>query len=393
MSDKAAMLPGTLFDRYRVLSSTTEDGVIRARCQDTKADRPVVILGINKALLEHPGTGYDLTLLQADVQQARAVTHPSVLQAEDLLQDDSRIYVVSEVPDGLPLSRLPKGVGNISSVFAASAMVRLLSLFELSQRIGQVGLCLSPAEAYLSPKGVIKVENFATARLLHVARSIHANNGSGALLGSFGAFREPALCRADDAERAALMIETLAGLPADAEVRPMALRIAGTLRNTSSMDNSIADAVEQLRGMHAVVSGKRPVTATSPSPSANSRRFLRPGEYLFHQGDACNGECYVLDDGLVQISKTTPDGHELYLDVSKPGDIIGEMAVLDDRPRMASAQVLEPSEVVVIKGADFLARLEKSDIIAVKLLEVMAARIRYQSGEIARLKAMLGAKA
>lgn len=391
MSESSVMLPGTLFDRYRVQSSEVECGIIHARCQDTKSDRQVVIYGIPKDILNHAGTGYGPDLLKADVNQARTTTHPSVLQAEDLLQDDHRLYVVSEPPDGLPLSRLPKRVENISSAFAASAMVRLLSLFELSQRIGQTGLCLSPSEAYLSPKGTLKVENFATARLLHVARSIQSSNGAGKLLGSFGAFREPALCRADDAERAAVMIETLAELPADESLRPMALRIAGTLRNTSSMGNAIADAVEQMRGVQAMLAGKPQITTSGPA--THNRRTLRPGEYLFHQGDASNGECYVLDDGLVQISKTTPDGRELYLDLSKPGDIIGEMAVLDDRPRMASAQILEPSEVVVIKGAEFMARLEKSDIIAVKLLEVMAARIRYQSGEIARLKTMLGAKA
>ena len=393
MSGGSGMLPGTLFDRYRVLSTASEPGLIRARCQDSRTDRLVSVLGVDKSLLEHPGTGYDLALLQADVAQARTATHPSVLQAEDLLQDDRRIYVITELPDGLALDKLPKGVANLSSAFAASAMLRLLSLMELSQRIGQTGLCLSPQSSYLSPKGVLKVENFATARLLHVARAIHDSNGTGALLGSFGAFRDPARCRADDAERAAVMIETLADLPADPQLKPLAQRVAGNLRNSSSMDNSIANAVEQMRGVQAMVSGNSQAAKAQTGPAQSNRRTLRPGEYLFHQGDACNGECYVLDDGLVQISKTTPDGRELYLDLSKPGDIIGEMAVLDDRPRMASAQVLEPSEVVVIKGTEFLNRLEKSDIIAVKLLEVMAARIRYQSGEIARLKALLGAKA
>lgn len=391
MNEKVSLLPGTLFDRYRVQSSTSDQGFVRAVCHDTKANRMVSVVGVEKSLLDHPGTGYDLALLQADVQQARATTHPSVLQAEEMLQDDTRIYVVSEVSEGLSLNRLPKRVANISASFAAGAMVRLLSLLELSQRIGQSGLCLSPSEAYLSPKGVIKVENFATARLMHVARAIHERNGAGSLLGSFGAFREPALCRADDAERAAVMIETLAELPETDDLRPLAQRVAGNLRNSSSQDNSIANAVEQLRGVQNTITGKRPLEATTTANHA--RRSLRPGEYLFHQGDASNGECYVLDDGLVQISKCTNDGRELFLDLSKPGDIIGEMAVLDDRPRMASAMVLEPSEVVIIKGADFLARLEKSDIIAVKLLEVMASRIRYQSSEIARLKEMLGAKA
>lgn len=391
MNEKVPLLPGTLFDRYRVQSSTSDAGFVRAICHDTKANRMVSVVGVEKSLLDHPGTGYDLALLQADVQQARATTHPSVLQAEEMLQDDARIYVVSEVSEGLSLNRLPKRVANISASFAAGAMVRLLSLLELSQRIGQSGLCLSPSEAYLSPKGVIKVENFATARLMHVARAIHDRNGAGNLLGSFGAFREPALCRADDAERAAVMIETLAELPESDDLRPLAQRVAGNLRNSSSQDNAIANAVEQLRGLQNTIVGKRPLEATTTANHA--RRTLRPGEYLFHQGDASNGECYVLDDGLVQISKCTADGRELFLDLSKPGDIIGEMAVLDDRPRMASAMVLEPSEVVVIKGTDFLARLEKSDIIAVKLLEVMASRIRYQSSEIARLKEMLGAKA
>lgn len=72
------------------------------------------------------------------------------------------------------------------------------------------------------------------------------------------------------------------------------------------------------------------------------------------------------------------------------GDILGEMALIDGQPRMATAKAIEPCTVVVINGIEFRRMLDKIDKVPKRLIDVLVRRLRYQSGEITRLKAVLG---
>lgn len=72
-----------------------------------------------------------------------------------------------------------------------------------------------------------------------------------------------------------------------------------------------------------------------------------PADYeLFKQGDA-GVEMYIIKNGKVQIAK---DGREVA--VLSNNDFFGELALVSDAPRNASAKVLEDSEILILKRSD-----------------------------------------
>ncbi|MCB0035931.1 MAG: cyclic nucleotide-binding domain-containing protein, partial [Anaerolineales bacterium] len=64
------------------------------------------------------------------------------------------------------------------------------------------------------------------------------------------------------------------------------------------------------------------------------RRFSS-GQIIFHLGDP-GGLLYVITDGKVKISHSTPDGQEALLAILGRGDFFGELALLDEAPRSAT---------------------------------------------------------
>jgi len=70
-------------------------------------------------------------------------------------------------------------------------------------------------------------------------------------------------------------------------------------------------------------------------------RPYAPGEILFHEGDVGRA-LFILESGHVEISRKTPDGGTRPVAVLNPGDYFGEMSLLDEFPRSASAAAMEP---------------------------------------------------
>jgi CRP/FNR family transcriptional regulator, cyclic AMP receptor protein len=102
------------------------------------------------------------------------------------------------------------------------------------------------------------------------------------------------------------------------------------------------------------------------------------GDVMVRKGDA--GESMMLiAAGKVKVSATGPDGREAVLAVLGEGEIIGEMAILDNKPRSADATALEPCEVLVLRRRDFLPFLERNPTVAVHLLAMMSERLRRTS--------------
>jgi CRP-like cAMP-binding protein len=74
---------------------------------------------------------------------------------------------------------------------------------------------------------------------------------------------------------------------------------------------------------------------------------LEEGQHLFSEGDM--GEmAYVIKDGEVEIVKES-SGRDVLLAVRGPGEVIGEMALLESRPRMASVRARTPTTLVGIR--------------------------------------------
>jgi len=102
---------------------------------------------------------------------------------------------------------------------------------------------------------------------------------------------------------------------------------------------------------------------------------------LFARGDP-GGQMIAVMSGRVRISLTGPDGHELILNVIEPGQLFGEIAMLDGRDRTADATVVEPTELLTIDRRDFLPFLARHSELAVRLLLTLCERMRTTTDQI-----------
>ncbi|MGA8599010.1 MAG: Crp/Fnr family transcriptional regulator [Bryobacteraceae bacterium] len=113
------------------------------------------------------------------------------------------------------------------------------------------------------------------------------------------------------------------------------------------------------------------------------RRFLA-GELLFSEGEPCSG-LYVVAAGRVRIFKTSSGGREQVLAIEGPGSSIAELPVFDGGTYPASAAAAEESQLLFISRNDFRACCLEHPDVALKVLEVVGARLRRLVGIIEEL--------
>jgi CRP-like cAMP-binding protein len=100
---------------------------------------------------------------------------------------------------------------------------------------------------------------------------------------------------------------------------------------------------------------------------------------VFSQSDPGNALFGVVS-GRVRISASSQDGREVFLNIMEPGDTFGEIALLDGRPRTASASVMAPTELLIITRDQFLGLLGREPLLMDHLLRLLCARLRWVSG-------------
>jgi len=98
------------------------------------------------------------------------------------------------------------------------------------------------------------------------------------------------------------------------------------------------------------------------------------GTVLFNEGDE-GDSLYVVRHGAVQIIKRRDEG-DLLLAQRGPGEIIGEMAIVDSAPRFATAVCQVDTELFVLSRAQFHEVIQRRPEIASRILRVLAARVR-----------------
>jgi len=103
-------------------------------------------------------------------------------------------------------------------------------------------------------------------------------------------------------------------------------------------------------------------------------RDFEPGSVVISEGDTGLG-LFVIVSGTVEVTKRSGD-EILRLAVMKRGDLLGEMALIDDQPRSASAVALEPTRCLLITRNSFQTLTQKDPEIAWCLLPTLADRIR-----------------
>ncbi|MGD9637452.1 MAG: cyclic nucleotide-binding domain-containing protein [Alphaproteobacteria bacterium] len=114
-------------------------------------------------------------------------------------------------------------------------------------------------------------------------------------------------------------------------------------------------------------------TNQTPRVSSFERRIFENGDVIFNEGDI-GIEAFLIVYGNVEIYKKARR-----IAVLKRGDIFGEMAIIDDKPRMASAKAIGKTEITVIPDIEFknrLIKLEQNDPVIRRLIDVLVGRIR-----------------
>ncbi len=98
------------------------------------------------------------------------------------------------------------------------------------------------------------------------------------------------------------------------------------------------------------------------------------GEIIFSEGDI-GTEMYIVQSGTVELLKAI-GGETRVLSTLEKGDFFGEMSVLEDVPRTASARAKTDVELVRINGATFDAMLKSNTEIAVRMMRKLSRRLR-----------------
>ena len=102
-------------------------------------------------------------------------------------------------------------------------------------------------------------------------------------------------------------------------------------------------------------------------------RAYEPGEVLFREDEPGN-TMFVIQQGQVRITKGTRDGTKT-LAILGPGEFFGEMAILNSKPRTATAEALSPLRCLVIDARTFGQMVVSNAEIAVRMITKLARRL------------------
>ncbi|WP_302196851.1 Crp/Fnr family transcriptional regulator [Ruminococcus sp.] len=105
------------------------------------------------------------------------------------------------------------------------------------------------------------------------------------------------------------------------------------------------------------------------------------GEIIYHQGDIADS-FYYIKKGKATVFMISPDGMEKTLNTAAKGELIGEGAFFDHKPRVSSAKAVTASELTIIDKKILLDLIQKNPPIAFELLEILATRIRLLTTQL-----------
>jgi CRP-like cAMP-binding protein len=125
--------------------------------------------------------------------------------------------------------------------------------------------------------------------------------------------------------------------------------------------------------------------ATSRDGSAERTLEFVTGKFIFREGDL-GTEMYIVHEGQVEILQELPDGSR-QLAVLEKGDFFGEMSILEELPRNASAKALTNATVIMIDGATFDSMLRANPEIAVRIMRKLSRRLRQADELVKRVLA------
>jgi CRP-like cAMP-binding protein len=98
------------------------------------------------------------------------------------------------------------------------------------------------------------------------------------------------------------------------------------------------------------------------------------GQIIFRRGDPPN-YAYLVTSGAIEIVVEN-SGREEVIDTAGPGDVFGEMSLVENLPRSATARATEPTTCAAFSMNDVQGRLANADVFTVGLLRLLIKRLR-----------------
>jgi CRP-like cAMP-binding protein len=113
-------------------------------------------------------------------------------------------------------------------------------------------------------------------------------------------------------------------------------------------------------------------------------RDYEPGDLIFKEDEQAD-QMYILLQGSVDLKMKVDRGEAVLKTVNTPNDFFGEMALLDDRPRSASAVATKKTRVLTVDGQTFETMILTNGKFALKIIKVLAERIRRSNDQVSDL--------
>ena len=104
---------------------------------------------------------------------------------------------------------------------------------------------------------------------------------------------------------------------------------------------------------------------------------------VFHEGDHSDA-CYIVRSGSFRVTREHSDGRAITLATLGPGDIFGELAMLDGEVRSASVEAADDGELLALPANDVRSLLARNPEITVKLVAALVRRLRAANERISR---------
>jgi CRP-like cAMP-binding protein len=144
-----------------------------------------------------------------------------------------------------------------------------------------------------------------------------------------------------------------------------------------------ADDARRFLGNCFLFQGLDPEERNQVVSRAHVRRFAS-GDMIFHMGSPGSSMMAVLT-GQVRISISSPDGKELLLAILQPGEVFGEIALLDGKERSADARAVGACSLAVLERRDVLVFLERHPEAWARIVEVLCERFRENTQHAAEV--------
>ncbi len=136
----------------------------------------------------------------------------------------------------------------------------------------------------------------------------------------------------------------------------------------------------------AIIAQNSLLKALAPADRRALAGYAQPARFdadgiIFQHGDPGESMMAVVR-GRVKICSHSIDGKELVLNIIKPGEVFGEIALLDGAARTADAVALETCDLLVLRRSDFLPFLERHPDVARRVIAVLCQRLRRTSAHL-----------